>query len=71
MYLDVLLLKCREMTKEEVAERCFKAVRIARVGMRPQPILAEIALLGIQSELEIKTSTHLLGLARAIASIKK
>lgn len=35
----------------------------------PQQILAGIALLGIQSELEIKTSTHLLGLARAIASI--
>lgn len=37
----------------------------------PQQIFAEIALLGIQSELEIKTSTHLLGLARAIANIKK
>ena len=39
--------------------------------VRPQQILAGIALLGIQSELEIKTSTHLLGLARAIANIKK
>ncbi|WP_372226095.1 regulator [Vibrio lentus] len=38
--------------------------------VRPQQILAGIALLGIQSELEIKTSTHLLRLARAIASIK-
>ncbi|CAK1711623.1 hypothetical protein VCRA2112O188_110147 [Vibrio crassostreae] len=37
----------------------------------PQQILAGIALLGIQSELEIKTSIHLLGLARAIANIKK
>jgi len=33
----------------------------------PQQILAGIALLGIQSELEIKTSTHLLKIARAIA----
>ncbi len=39
--------------------------------VRPQQILAGIALLGIQSELEIKISTHLLGLARAIANIKK
>jgi hypothetical protein len=39
--------------------------------VRPQQILAGIALLGIQSELEIKTSTHLLGLARAIANIKR
>ncbi|CDT74224.1 conserved hypothetical protein [Vibrio coralliirubri] len=38
--------------------------------VRPQQILAGIALLGIQSELEIKTSTHLLGLARAIAKLK-
>jgi len=38
--------------------------------VRPQQILAGIALLGIQSELEIKTSTYLLGLARAIAKIK-
>lgn len=38
--------------------------------VRPQQILAGIALLGIQSELEIKTSTHLLGLARAIAKIR-
>ncbi|CAH6870934.1 conserved hypothetical protein [Vibrio chagasii] len=104
------------MTKEEVAELCFKSVRtvtgwdegnpippeckrLMRMAkgrelsisedwiqfkmlydrmelptgqvVRPQQILAGIALLGIQSELEIKTSTHLLGLARAIASIKK
>ncbi len=39
--------------------------------VRPQQKLAGIALLGIQSELEIKTSTYLLGLARAIANIKK
>lgn len=39
--------------------------------VRPQQILAGIALLGIQSELEIKTSTQLLGLARAIANMKK
>ncbi|MEZ8651876.1 regulator [Vibrio breoganii] len=39
--------------------------------VRLQQILAGIALLGIQSELEIKTSTHLLGLARAIANIRK
>ncbi len=39
--------------------------------VRPQQILAGIALLGIQSELEIKASTHLLGLTRAIANIKK
>ena len=39
--------------------------------VRPQQIFAGIGLLGIQSELEIKTSTHLLGLARAIANIKK
>ncbi len=39
--------------------------------VRPQQILAGVALLGIQSELEIKTSTHLLSLARAIANIKK
>ncbi len=39
--------------------------------VRPQQILAGIALLGIQSELEIKTSTHLLNLARAIENIKR
>ncbi len=39
--------------------------------LRPQQILAGIALLGIQSELEIKTSTYLFGLVRAIANIKK
>ncbi|MFA0629693.1 regulator [Vibrio splendidus] len=39
-------------------------------AVRPQQIMAGIALLGIQSELEIKTSTHLLRLARAIANIK-
>ncbi|CAH7118244.1 hypothetical protein VCHA43P273_220064 [Vibrio chagasii] len=39
--------------------------------VRPQQIFAGIGLLGIQSELEIKTSTHLLGLVRAIANIKK
>ncbi|MDL5029457.1 regulator [Vibrio sp. TMPB1044] len=88
-------LEC-QMTKEEVAELCFKSVRTVtgwelsisedwvqfkmlydRMELptgqvvRPQQILAGIALLGIQSELEIKTSTHLLGLARAIANIKK
>lgn len=129
MYLDVLSVKYREMsknyifrelecqmTKEEVAELCFKSVRtvtgwdegkpippeckrLMRITtgrelsisedweqfkmlydrmelptgqvVRPQQILVGIALLGIQSELEIKTSTHLLGLARAIANIKK
>ncbi|CAK2664571.1 hypothetical protein VCRA2126O85_70002 [Vibrio crassostreae] len=34
--------------------------------VRPQQILAGIALLGIQLDLEIKTSTHLLKLARSI-----
>ncbi|MEZ9734792.1 regulator [Vibrio cyclitrophicus] len=38
--------------------------------VRPQQILAGIALLGIQSELEIKTSTYLLKTARAIAKIR-
>ena len=129
LYLKVLSLKYREMsknyifrelecqmTKEEVAELCFKTVRtvtgwdegnpmppeckrLMRMAkgrelsvceewgqfkmlydrmelptgqvVMPQQILAGIALLGIQSELEIKTSTHLLGLARAIANIKK
>ncbi|PAU35468.1 regulator [Vibrio coralliilyticus] len=37
----------------------------------PQEILLGIALLQINSELEIKTSRKLLKLARAIASIKK
>lgn len=108
-------LEC-QMTKEEVAELCFKSVRtvtgwdegnpippeckrLMRMAkgrelsvceewgqfkmlydrmelptgqvVMPQQILAGIALLGIQSELEIKTSTHLLGIARAIASIKR
>ncbi|WP_122055530.1 phage protein [Vibrio sp. Evd11] len=108
-------LEC-QMTKEEVAELCFKTVRtvtgwdegnpippeckrLMRMAkgrelsvsddwiqfkmlydrmelptgqvVRPQQILAGIALLGIQSELEIKTSTSLLKLARAIAEIKK
>ncbi|MEZ9471003.1 regulator [Vibrio lentus] len=107
-------LEC-QMTKEEVAELCFKSVRtvtgwdegnpippeckrLMRMAkgrelsisedweqfkmlhdrlelptgqvVRPQQILAGIALLGIQSDLEIKTSTHLLRLARAIAKIK-
>lgn len=102
------------MTKEEVAELCFKTVRtvtgwdegkpippeckrLMRMAkgrelsvceewgqfkmlydrmelptgqvVMPQQILAGIALLGIQSELEIKTSTHLLKLARTIANI--
>ncbi len=128
LYLEVLSLKYREMsknyifrelecqmTKEEVAELCFKTVRtvtgwdegkpippeckrLMRMAkgrelsvsddweqfkmlydsmelptgqvVRPQQILAGIALLGIQSELEIKTSTHLLRLARAISKIK-
>lgn len=38
--------------------------------VRPQQILAGIALLGIQSELEIKTSTHLIKLARVIGRMK-
>ncbi|CAK2045727.1 hypothetical protein VCRA2127O450_430004 [Vibrio crassostreae] len=38
--------------------------------VRPQQILTSIALLGIQSELEIKTSTHLLRIARSIAKLK-
>jgi hypothetical protein len=128
LYLEVLSVKCREMsknyifrelecqmTKEEVAELCFKSVRtvtgwdegkqippeckrLMRMAkgrelsisedweqfkmlydrmelptgqvVRPQQILAGIALLGIQSELEIKTSTHLLKIARTIARIK-
>ncbi|MEZ8216269.1 regulator [Vibrio sp. 1F148] len=101
-------LEC-QMTKEAVAELCFKSVRTVtgwdegkpippecKKGrelsisddwvqfkilydrmelptgqvVRPQQILAGIALLGIQSELEIKTSTHLLKLARSIAKIR-
>ncbi|MFA0433457.1 phage protein [Vibrio cyclitrophicus] len=107
-------LEC-QMTKEEVAELCFKTVRtvtgwdegkpippeckrLMRMAkgrelstyeewgqfkmirdsmelptgqvVRPQQILAGIALLGIQSELELKTSTKLLKLARAIARMK-
>ena len=37
--------------------------------VRPQQILAGIALVEVQSELEIKTSTHLLRIARSIAKI--
>lgn len=36
-----------------------------------QQVLAGMALLEIQSDLEIRTSTYLLGIARAIANIKK
>lgn len=129
MYLEALSFTSREMsknyifrelecqmTKEEVAELCFKTVRtvtgwdegkpippeckrLMRMAkgrelsvsddwiqfkmlydrmelptgqvVRQQQILVGIALLGIQSELEIKTSTSLLKLARAIAEIKK
>ena len=129
LYLEVLSLKYREMsknyifrelecqmTKEEVAKLCFKSVRtvtgwdegnpippeckrLMRMAkgrelsisenweqfkmlydsmdlstgqvVRPQQILAGIALLGIQSELEIKTSTYLLRVARSIARIKE
>lgn len=39
--------------------------------VRPQQILAGIALLGVQSELEIKTSTRLLKLVRVLAKIKR
>ncbi len=35
--------------------------------IKPQQILAGMALLGVQSESEIKTSTYLLGLAKATA----
>ncbi|MEZ8413836.1 regulator [Vibrio splendidus] len=38
--------------------------------VKPQQILAGIALLGIQSELEIKTSTQLLKIARSIARVR-
>ena len=127
MYLEVLSLKYREMsknyifrelecqmTKEEVAELCFKSVRTVTAwdkgkpippeckrlmrmakgrelsasqewkqfkmhydkletstGQRvtPQQILAGIALLEIQSELEIRTSTYLLKVARELARI--
>ncbi len=107
-------LEC-QMTKEEVAELCFKTVRtvtgwdegkqippeckrLMRMTkgrelsmceewqqfkmlynrmelptgqvVRPQQILAGIALLGIQSELEIKTSTYLLKTARALSKIR-
>ena len=102
------------MTKEEVAELCFKTVRtvtgwdegkpippeckrLMRLSkgrelsasdewqqfkmhydklelpsgqiVSPQQILAGIALLSIQSELEIKTSRYLIKIARAIARI--
>lgn len=36
----------------------------------PQEILTGIALISIQSELELKTSTKLLGIARALNSLK-
>ncbi|ELP5900588.1 regulator [Vibrio vulnificus] len=39
--------------------------------VRAQQVLAGMALLEIQSDLEIRTSTHLLGIARAISRIKK
>ncbi|CAH6781711.1 hypothetical protein VCHA27O13_180047 [Vibrio chagasii] len=38
--------------------------------VKPQQILAGIALLGIQLELEVKTSTQLLKLARVVSLIK-
>ncbi len=38
--------------------------------VRPQQILAGIALLEIQSELEIKTSTMLIKTARALSKLK-
>lgn len=128
LYLKVLPLKHREisdnyiirefecqMTKEEVAELCFKTLRtvtgwnegklippeckrLMRMAkgrelsvsedweqfkmlydsmelptgqvVRPHQILAEVVLLGIQLELEIKTSAQLLSIARVIARIK-
>ncbi|CAH6803977.1 Regulator [Vibrio chagasii] len=102
------------MTKEEVAELCFKTVRTVTgwdegkpippeckrlmrmakgrelsaskewgqfkmrydkletsTGQRvtPQQILAGLALLEIQSELELNTSTYLIRVARALAKI--
>ena len=127
LYLVVLCVKCREMsknyifrelecqmTKEEVAELCFKSVRTVTgwdegkpippeckrlmrmakgrelsankdwvrfkmhndkletsTGQRvtPQQILAGLALLEIQSEVEIRTSTYLVKVARALAKI--
>nr|WP_233090148.1 regulator [Vibrio sp. IB15] len=102
------------MTKEEVAELCFKSVRTVTgwddgnpippeckrlmrmakgrelsankdwirfkmhydkletpTGQRvtPQQILAGLALLEIQSELEIRTSTYLIKVARCLAKI--
>ncbi|MFA0332196.1 phage protein [Vibrio cyclitrophicus] len=108
-------LEC-QMTKEEVAELCFKSVRTVTgwdegkpmppeckrlmrmakgrelsasvdwkqfkmhydkletsTGQRvtPQQILAGIALLEIQSELEISTSTYLIRVARALAKIMR
>ena len=104
------------MTKEEVAELCFKTVRtvtgwdegkpippeckrLMRMAkgrelssceewgqfkmlydrmelptgqiVRPQQILAGIALLSIQSDLELKTSTKLIKLSRVIAKHMK
>ncbi|MBJ2146059.1 phage protein [Vibrio sp. IB15] len=106
-------LEC-QMTKEEVAELCFKSVRTVTgwddgnpippeckrlmrmakgrelsankdwirfkmhydkletpTGQRvtPQQILAGLALLEIQSELEIRTSTYLIKVARCLAKI--
>ncbi|MFA0570308.1 regulator [Vibrio gallaecicus] len=108
-------LEC-QMTKEEVAELCFKTVRTVTswdegkpippeckrlmrmakgrelsasedweqfkmhydkletsTGQRvtPQQILAGIALLEIQSELEIRTSTYLIRVARALAKLMR
>ncbi|CDT51990.1 Bacteriophage f237 ORF9 [Vibrio coralliirubri] len=107
-------LEC-QMTKEEVAELCFKSVRtvtgwdkgnpippeckrLMRMAkgrelgqtsdwklfkihydklelptgqlVTPQQVLLGMALLEIQSESDIKTSTHLLKIARVIASIR-
>ncbi len=41
-----------------------------RQVVRPQQLFAGIALLGVQSELELKTSIKLLKVARAIARMK-
>ncbi len=38
--------------------------------VRPQQILAGIALLEIQSEIEIKTSTYLIRVARVLTKMK-
>lgn len=129
MYLEVLSLKYREMsknyifrklecqlTKEETAILCFKSVRTVtrwdegqaippeckrlmrmtkgrELGasedwkqfkihydklelptgqlVSAQQVLVGLALLEIQSELEIHTSTHLLRMARSISALKK